>query len=107
MAIHPPASAQILVPQCWGAGTKTFDYNKDYADGAQHKPMQLAVVEFTRRLQLHCLSALRLGGVVFAPRRAAAARPPHAASERFLMGHSRPPRPARLTFKLAAPTGQM
>ena len=36
------------------AGTVTFDY-KDYADGAQHKPMQLGLDEFIRRLRLHFL----------------------------------------------------
>jgi hypothetical protein len=38
------------------AGTVTFDY-KDYADGAQHKPMRLALEEFIRRLRLHFLPA--------------------------------------------------
>ena len=32
----------------------TFDY-KDYAEGARHKPMQLALAEFIRRLRLHFL----------------------------------------------------
>jgi hypothetical protein len=36
------------------AGTVTFDY-KDYADGARHKPMQLGLEEFLRRLRLHFL----------------------------------------------------
>jgi hypothetical protein len=36
------------------AGTVTFDY-KDYADGARHKPMQLGLQEFIRRLRLHFL----------------------------------------------------
>jgi hypothetical protein len=36
------------------AGTITFDY-KDYADGARHKPMELALEEFIRRLRLHFL----------------------------------------------------
>ena len=36
------------------AGTITFDY-KDYADGARHKPMELALPEFIRRLRLHFL----------------------------------------------------
>ena len=36
------------------AGTVTFDY-KDYADGARHKPMRLALSEFLRRLCLHFL----------------------------------------------------
>ena len=36
------------------AGTVTFDY-KDYADGARHKPMQLGLPEFIRRLRLHFL----------------------------------------------------
>ncbi len=36
------------------AGTVTFDY-KDYADGARHKPMQLSLEEFIRRLRLHFL----------------------------------------------------
>ena len=36
------------------AGTVTFDY-KDYADGARHKPMQLGLEEFIRRLRLHFL----------------------------------------------------
>jgi hypothetical protein len=36
------------------AGTVSFDY-KDYADGARHKTMQLAVSEFLRRLCLHFL----------------------------------------------------
>ena len=36
------------------AGTVTFDY-KDYADGARHKPMQLDLSEFIRRLCLHFL----------------------------------------------------
>jgi DNA-directed RNA polymerase subunit RPC12/RpoP len=36
------------------AGTLTFDY-KDYADGARHKPMELALAEFIRRLRLHFL----------------------------------------------------
>jgi hypothetical protein len=35
-------------------GTVTFDY-KDYADGARHKPMQLPLEEFIRRLRLHFL----------------------------------------------------
>ncbi len=34
--------------------TVTFDY-KDYADGAQHKPMKLPLEEFIRRLRLHFL----------------------------------------------------
>jgi len=34
--------------------TTTFDY-KDYADGAQHKQMQLPLEEFIRRLRLHLL----------------------------------------------------
>jgi Putative transposase/Transposase zinc-binding domain len=36
------------------AGTVTFDY-KDYADGARHKPMQVGLSEFLRRLRLHFL----------------------------------------------------
>ena len=36
------------------AGTVTFDY-KDYADSARHKPMQLGLAEFIRRLRLHFL----------------------------------------------------
>jgi hypothetical protein len=36
------------------AGTVIFDY-KDYADGARHKPMQLDLSEFIRRLCLHFL----------------------------------------------------
>ncbi len=36
------------------AGTVTFDY-KDYADGARHKSMNLALEEFIRRLRLHLL----------------------------------------------------
>ena len=35
-------------------GTVTFDY-KDYADGARHKAMNLALGEFIRRLRLHLL----------------------------------------------------
>ena len=36
------------------ASTLTFDY-KDYADGARHKPMELSLTEFIRRLCLHVL----------------------------------------------------
>ena len=36
------------------ASTLTFDY-KDYADGARHKPMELSLAEFIRRLCLHFL----------------------------------------------------
>ena len=36
------------------ASTLTFDY-KDYADGARHKPMELSLTEFIRRLCLHFL----------------------------------------------------
>jgi hypothetical protein len=36
------------------AGTIRFDY-KDYADGARHKPMELPLEEFIRRLRLHFL----------------------------------------------------
>ena len=36
------------------AGTVTFDY-KDYAHGARHRPMELGLEEFIRRLRLHFL----------------------------------------------------
>ncbi len=36
------------------AGTVTSDY-KDYVDGARHKPLELPLEEFIRRLRLHFL----------------------------------------------------
>ena len=47
-------SNRRLLPLDRSAGTVTFDY-KDYADGARHKPMQLGLGEFVRRLRLHFL----------------------------------------------------
>jgi len=47
------SNRRLLKLDRW-AGTITFDY-KDYADGARHKPMELALQEFIRRLRLHFL----------------------------------------------------
>ena len=57
--VHPPGGHHQSPPAGVGCGQPApvrFDY-KDYADGARHKSMTLALQEFVRRLRLHFLPA--------------------------------------------------